>query len=105
MTEPASRSAARTRTGRPVPASADLASDRIGVIPLPPQNATTGAANSRAPPASSPSRRQNTPAGSVVSTTSPGARWSCIQLDTRPPGTRFTVVINSASVSGELDME
>lgn len=96
ITEPASRFAVRIRTRRPVVASALLASERIGVIPLPPANATSGA---------SLSRRQNTPAGRVTSTTSPAARLSCIQLETSPPGTRFTVVISSASVAWQLDIE
>ena len=96
MTALASRWAVSTRTRRPVVASALLTSDRIGVMPLPAPSATSGAGLSR---------RQKTPAGRVTSTASPGARWSCIQFETRPPGTRFTVVIRSSSVSGELDIE
>jgi len=68
----------------------------MGVIPLPPANATIGSALSR---------RQNTPAGAVTSTASPAARLSCSQFETSPPGTRFTVVISSASLSGLLDIE
>ncbi len=96
MIESESRLADSTRTLRRVVASAVFTRDRIGVTPLPPQKATSGAVLSR---------RQNTPAGSVVSIRSPGRRFSCIQFETRPPGTRFTVVISSESVSGELDIE
>ena len=35
----------------------------------------------------------------------PGASVSFIQFDMRPPGTRFTVVVNRSPVSGELDIE
>lgn len=65
MTESQPRLAVSTRTRRAVTASALLTSDRIGVRPLSAPNATIGAAVSR---------RQNTPAGRVTSTTSPGLR-------------------------------
>ena len=70
--------------------------DMTGVTPLPPQKATTGR---------SPSCTQNTPAGRVTSRTSPSVTWSWNQLETRPPATRLTVTVSSASVSGALDIE
>ncbi len=66
------------------------------MTPLPPQKATTGAELSR---------RQKTPAGLVVSSTSPTDTRSSSQLEMRPSGTRFTVTVRSGSVSGALDIE
>jgi hypothetical protein len=41
----------------------------------------------------------------VASTTSPGRSVSIMALDTRPPGTRFTVTWSSSSTSGDDDIE
>ena len=73
-----------------------LAIENTGVIPLPPAKATTSV---------SPGGRQKTPAGQVVSMTSPGPSASIIQFDTTPPATRFTVTWNSSSTSGDDDIE
>ena len=70
--------------------------DMTGVTPLPPQYATT---------ARSSAVVQNTPAGLVASSTSPSATWSWNQLETSPPGTRFTVTVRSRPPSGALDIE
>lgn len=35
----------------------------------------------------------NRPRGPRAHTVPPGVRWSCSQLDTCPPGTRFTVMV------------
>ncbi len=77
-------------------ASALLITEITGVIPLPPENATIGVLRGTS---------VKTPAGRVRASTSPSATSSSIQLETRPPGTRFTVVTNSVSVCGELDIE
>ena len=77
-------------------ANALLITENTGVIPLPPANATIGAL---------PGRSVNTPAGRVSASSSPSATSSSIQFDTRPPATRFTVVVSSVSVCGELDIE
>ncbi len=81
---------------RSVPASTLLAIDITGVTPLPPTKATTGRGAGS---------RQKTPAGLVTSSSSPSCTWSWNQFDTRPPGTRLTVTLRWASVSGALDME
>ncbi len=90
------RFAYSNRTDRSVVASALLITEITGVMPLPPLNAISGVERGR---------RVNTPAGRVSTSTSPSATSSSIQLETCPPGTRFTVVVSSASVCGELDIE
>ena len=65
-------------------------------MPLPALNATMSP---------SPGARQNTPAGTLASTTSPGASESIIQFETSPPGTRFTVTCSSSSTEGDEDIE
>jgi hypothetical protein len=86
----------RIRTVRPVEASTLLVIDMIGVTPLPPHSATTGA---------SPSGTVNTPDGLVASSTSPSVTLSSSQVDTAPPGTRLTVTVSGSPVSGALDIE
>ena len=68
-----------------------------GVMPLPPANATIG--TSRRAEHEQPGRAHH------VDRRSPGASASFIQFDMRPPGTRFTVVVNGSPMSGELDIE
>ena len=65
-------------------------------VPLPPANATIG---------TSVGRSTNSPAGRITSIAPPGASESIIQLDMRPAGTRFTVVVKGSPTSGELDIE
>ncbi len=79
-----------------MPASALLASDKIGVTPLPPAKASSG-------PDAEPSTK--VPAALVMVSSSPSTTLSTIQFDTLPPLTRLTVVISSASISGALDIE
>ena len=49
--------------------------------------------------------RQNTPAGTLASTTSPASSVSIIEFDTTPPGTRCTVTCSSSSTAGDDDIE
>ncbi len=77
-------------------ASTVLSSENTGVMPLPPLNATISP---------SPGARRKAPAGTLASTTSPGASVSIIQFDTTPPGTRFTVTVSSSSTAGADDIE
>ena len=95
MTLSRSRLAYIRRTRRDVVASAVLRIEKIGVMPLPPPNATTSP---------SPVRR-NSPDGTVASSTSPGATASLSQFDTAPPGTRFTVTWRASSTAGAEDIE
>jgi len=44
-------------------------------------------------------------AGRITSSRSPSRTASCIQFETRPPGTRFTVTFQSASTPGALARE
>ena len=96
MTASAERFAYTSVIGRCVVASAVLMIEITGVIPLPPANATIG---------TSVSRNTNSPVGRITSIVSPAASESFIQFDMRPPGTRFTVVVNRSPTSGELDIE
>ena len=68
-----------------------------GVMPLPPANATIGDVGRRAARTARPAASRRC--------VSPGASASFIQFDMRPPGTRFTVVVNGSPTSGELDIE
>ena len=77
-------------------ASTCFAIEMTGVIPLPPQQATTGRSSGLG---------QNTPAGLVTSSSLPASTCSSNQPDISPPGTRFTVTVRSASMPGVLDME
>ena len=96
MTESALRFAYTSRIGRVVVASALLMIEITGVMPLPPANATIGTSRSCS---------TKSPVGRITSIVAPGASASFIQFDIRPPGTRFTVVVNGSPVSGELDIE
>lgn len=96
MTDSSSRFAYRRAT-RPRPAaSADLAMETTGVMPLPPATSST-----------SPSRPGgvNVPAGGRTSSSSPGATLSQIQPDPTPPATLFTVTFMGSPVCGELASE
>ncbi|MGR7000920.1 hypothetical protein ACU686_27360 [Yinghuangia aomiensis] len=77
------------------------------MMPLPPAKPRTGVPAAPRPPAASASRRQEHPRGPGGVPPRPRrATWSISQFETRPAaGTRLTVVISSASVSGALDIE
>src|ERR1700761_3868615 len=96
ITDARSRSAHSIRTARSVVANALLASDKIGVTPLPPAKASNGI---------DVGLKTNVPAALVMASSLPSTTLSTIQLETLPPATRFTVVISSVSVSGALDIE
>ena len=69
----------------PCVARALLASDRIGVTPLPPAKASSGAEFGLS---------TKVPAARVMVNSSPSTTLSTIQFDTLPPTTRLTVVIS-----------
>ena len=98
MIESRSRFAYTSLIGRRVLVSADLISDTIGVIPLPPPNITSGRS-------SSPRRSTNRPSGGFTAICLPVASSSLNQFETRPRSTRFTVTLGSGSQSGALDSE
>ena len=76
--------------------SSDLMIEITGVIPLPAAKATTSRRASIAP---------NVPAGAITSSTSPAWTRSFSQFETRPPGTRLTVICRSGSSPGVEDIE
>ena len=79
-----------------LPARAVFSKEISGVMPLPPPKSTRSAARSP---------RQKRPAGRITSRRSPSRTDSFIQLETRPPATRFTVTFQPPSTSGALQSE
>jgi hypothetical protein len=96
MTELGSRLAYRRLTSLGDDAIRLLVIDITGVTPLPPQKPMTGRSDCST---------QKVPDGLLTSRRSPSCTWSMSQLETTPPGTRFTVTVRSPSVSGALDIE
>jgi hypothetical protein len=76
--------------------SADLISDIMGVMPLPPPNSSS---------VLSLSLSTKRPAGGSTSSVPPSFSASWNQLEPLPPATRLTVTLGRPSVSGALDSE
>ena len=68
-----------------------------GVTPLP--------AESRSSSAGGSGRQVNLPDGPEAQVAKPGRTWSCSQLETRPPGTRLTLISSTAGRVGVDEIE
>ncbi len=67
----------------------------MGVIPLPPANATNASESLL------PSRNTKRPSGGAACSSPPSAAVSFNQFETTPPGSRLTVIRNSFSAGAE----